>query len=202
MVVIPGTAAIQLGGPISGFSTFASKMNNGDTTCYRAAIGSLWEYGLGTWHTGDTLSRDIVFDSSNSGELVDFAGADVFVMMVQPPSPLTGEAISFGSINFPAGAVVASGTYVITGCAPFAGAISELASDLGTGGGSFDVEVRNNGTSVGGLSAVTVTTPGQTITAASGTNVSVAINAIVDVIVSNVVGSPTDSVLTVNGVHS
>ena len=78
-----GTGTITLGAAAAGFQAF-SVIGNGNTTYYTIVdtINGTWEVGVGTYTaSGTTLSRDAVFDSSNSGSLVNFASGskDVFV---------------------------------------------------------------------------------------------------------------------------
>lgn len=79
-----GTTAITLAGAATGYQTFSSAVGNANTTYYTIAdqIGTDWEVGIGTYTTsGNTLSRDTVLASSNSGALVTFTAGtkDVFV---------------------------------------------------------------------------------------------------------------------------
>lgn len=78
-----GTGTITLGAAAAGFQAF-SVIGDGNTTYYTIVdtINGTWEVGVGTYtSSGTTLSRDAVFDSSNSGSLVNFASGskDVFV---------------------------------------------------------------------------------------------------------------------------
>ena len=79
-----GTGTISLGAvAVGGFQDF-SVIGDGNTTYYAITDSTAedWEVGIGTYDlTGDTLSRDVVLESSNSGSLVDFAAGskDVFV---------------------------------------------------------------------------------------------------------------------------
>lgn len=71
----PGTSAVSLGGAVSQFRTFASKLANGDTTYYEINDGQgAWEIGIGTWNTGNTLSRTTLLDSS-TGIAINFTNA-------------------------------------------------------------------------------------------------------------------------------
>jgi hypothetical protein len=78
-----GTGTLTLGGAASGFQSF-SVIGDGNSTYYAivdSAAGA-WEVGVGTYtSSGTTLSRDVVLESSNSGNKVDFAAGpkDVFV---------------------------------------------------------------------------------------------------------------------------
>lgn len=78
-----GTGAVTLAGPSAGYQSF-SVIGNGNSTYYTIAdqTGSNWEVGIGTYTlSGNTLSRDTVLASSNSGNLVTFGSntKDVFV---------------------------------------------------------------------------------------------------------------------------
>ena len=78
-----GTGTITLAGAVTGYQSF-SVIGNTNSTYYtiQDATSGDWEVGIGTYtSSGTTLSRDVVLESSNSGNLVNFgAGAkDVFV---------------------------------------------------------------------------------------------------------------------------
>lgn len=70
-----GTGTITFTGSVVGFQDF-SAIGNGNTTYYAivdATTGD-WEVGLGTYTaSGTTFSRDAVYESSNSNNLVNFA---------------------------------------------------------------------------------------------------------------------------------
>ena len=77
-----GTGAITLAGtPPVGYQSF-TVIGNGNTTYYTITGTSQWEVGIGTYNAG-TLTRDTVFESSNSNALVDFTSGskDVFVTL-------------------------------------------------------------------------------------------------------------------------
>lgn len=78
-----GTGAFTLSSAVTGFQTF-SVIGNGNTTSYTIvdASAGTWEVGIGTYTAaGTTLSRDVVLESSNNGNLVAFGAGvkDVFV---------------------------------------------------------------------------------------------------------------------------
>jgi hypothetical protein len=80
---VTGTGTATLLGAAAGYQAF-SVIGNGNTTYY-AIVNSedgTWEVGTGTYSTtGPTLTRTTVFESSNSGALVDFGAGikDVFI---------------------------------------------------------------------------------------------------------------------------
>lgn len=85
-----GTGSVTLSGTApSGFQAF-SAIGNGNFCAYTIAGGGQWETGIGTYSSsGPTLSRDTVWDSSNSGSPVSFSAGtkDVFVTL---PAKLLG----------------------------------------------------------------------------------------------------------------
>lgn len=81
-----GTGTITLGGPYAGFQGF-SVIGNGNNTYYAISDPNTgaWEVGIGTYTaSGNTLSRDTVLDSTNSGSLVNFATGTKDVICTQP----------------------------------------------------------------------------------------------------------------------
>lgn len=77
-----GVGSVTLNGDyIDGFQPFASGIADGETTFYvidEPVLNNddIWEVGFGTFVSG-TLSRDIVFSSSNSGQKIDLRGSGV-----------------------------------------------------------------------------------------------------------------------------
>ena len=81
-----GTGTVTLGGAVFGFQTFAI-IGDGNTTYYAIADPTTgeWEVGVGTYTaSGTTLSRTTVFESSNSGSLVNFAAGSKNVFCTYP----------------------------------------------------------------------------------------------------------------------
>jgi hypothetical protein len=79
-----GTGAIALAGASVGFQSFSAAIGNANNTYYTIAGQgtSEWEVGIGTYTLStNSLSRDTVLASSNSGSLVAFSSGskDVFV---------------------------------------------------------------------------------------------------------------------------
>ena len=93
-----GTSAISLGGTSTSFEAFGDHMSNADTTHYAIVHSTAdeWEVGLGTWNTGNTLTRTTVLSSSNSNAAVSFTSGSKDVFMTYPASqsvsnlPLSG----------------------------------------------------------------------------------------------------------------
>ena len=85
-----GTGVITLSGAVATFTTFNSFMTNGDTTYYAIVHTSSgvdeWEVGLGTWNTGNTLTRTTVLSGSNGTSAVTFSTGTKDVFMTYPAS--------------------------------------------------------------------------------------------------------------------
>jgi hypothetical protein len=72
-----GTGTLTLAGAVSGFQSFAA-IGNANTTYYAIVSDADWEVGVGTYTaSSNTLSRDIVTASSNSGSLVNLTSQSV-----------------------------------------------------------------------------------------------------------------------------
>lgn len=82
-----GTGDFVLAGAETGFQSFASALADGDTTYYAIEDGTDWETGLGTWTSSTlTLARTTVYESSNSGNAVDWGAGSKNVFITQPAS--------------------------------------------------------------------------------------------------------------------
>lgn len=94
-----GTGAVALAGAATGFRSFSSVMENGDTAFYTIAAGAEWEVGCGTWNTGGTLTRDTVLASSNAGAAVNFSAGSKDVFLTAPARELfsIGKAVAFSA---------------------------------------------------------------------------------------------------------
>ena len=83
-----GTGAYALGGSSATFDTFQSCMSNGDTTYYAIAHTTSgtdeWETGIGTWNTGNTLTRTTVLAGSNGTSAVNFSAGTKNIFMSVP----------------------------------------------------------------------------------------------------------------------
>jgi hypothetical protein len=81
-----GTGTLTLGAAAVGFQDF-SAIGDGNTTYYTITDTGAgeWEVGIGTYDsTGDTLTRDTVLASSNSGNLLDLGAGDKDVFVTYP----------------------------------------------------------------------------------------------------------------------
>ena len=70
-----GTADVVLAGAVEGFQTFLAGVGDGNTTYYTIKNSTQWEVGKGTYtQSTNTLSRDTVLASSNSGSKISMSG--------------------------------------------------------------------------------------------------------------------------------
>lgn len=100
-----GTGTVTLDGAATGYITFASRIAVGAPVyyCITHQSSTEWEVGLGTLVTGTTISRDVVFSSSNSDALVSFSSGTKDVFTTAPAKLLnslassSGPAVWFGS---------------------------------------------------------------------------------------------------------
>jgi len=84
-----GTGTITLAGAKAGFQSFTSALTDGDVVPYCIEDGTDWEVGLGTFTaSGTTLSRDTIYDSSNSGAAVNWGAGDKNVFITAPATYL------------------------------------------------------------------------------------------------------------------
>ena len=88
-----GTASVLLSGAVNGYQSFTAGVGNGNT-CYYTIYDNTsfaWEVGIGTYTTSpNTLTRNTILSSSNSGSAINLAGntAAVWVcLLYTSPSP-------------------------------------------------------------------------------------------------------------------
>jgi hypothetical protein len=82
-----GTGAVTLAGPFTGFQSFSAAIGDTNSTYYALADAGSgdWEVGIGTYSSsGNTLSRDTILASSNSGSAVVFGAGTKDVICTQP----------------------------------------------------------------------------------------------------------------------
>jgi hypothetical protein len=114
-----GTGDVSLAGASATFDTFQSVMSNGDTTFYaivHTASGTdEWEVGVGTWNTGNTLTRTTVYAGSNGTSAVNFSSGNKDIFMTYPASKaaVAGEDVTFADIT--ATDITATGTVTLSG---------------------------------------------------------------------------------------
>ena len=114
-----GTGDVSLGGASATFDAFQSVMSNGDTTFYaivHTASGTdEWEVGVGTWNTGNTLTRTTVYAGSNGTSAVNFSSGNKDIFMTYPASKaaVAGEDVTFADVT--ATDITATGTVTLSG---------------------------------------------------------------------------------------
>lgn len=112
-----GTGDQILAGALDGsYFPFSARYSAGDTFFYCAKQGSLREVGLGTYVSGNKLSRTKVYKSTNANNLVNFAAAtvDIFVTNIAPDDlDAAGKSLLLGALG--ATANVMSQNWIING---------------------------------------------------------------------------------------
>jgi len=102
---VTGTGDVSLGGSSETFDTFQSVMSNGDTTFYvivtKESGVDEWEVGLGTWNTGNTLTRTTIYAGSNGTSAVNFSSGDkdIFISYPANKAVVSGEDVTFADIT-------------------------------------------------------------------------------------------------------
>ena len=71
-----GIGGVHLNGSVDGFQDFSEALSDNDTTFYVIEENDKFEVGLGTYGS-DSLSRDFVFSSTNSGNKITLGGSGV-----------------------------------------------------------------------------------------------------------------------------
>ena len=107
-----GAGAYTLLGAITGYRTASSVCTNGDTfTYYAEDIDDLgrstgaWETGLGTWGTGNILTRTTIYASTNAGAAVSWGpgtrriGLGLVANAALGPTSITGTLAATGNIT-------------------------------------------------------------------------------------------------------
>lgn len=89
-----GTGTITLAGAVTGFRTFTSAFATGERVHYVIDGGAEWEVGEGELATTTTLTRLIVFSSSNSGAAVNFSAGTKNVFCDVPAKNVSDLALS------------------------------------------------------------------------------------------------------------
>ena len=82
-----GTASVLLSGAVNGYQSFTAGVGNGNT-CYYTIYDNTsfaWEVGIGTFTTSpNTLARNTILSSSNSGSAINLAGNTAAVWVDYP----------------------------------------------------------------------------------------------------------------------
>ncbi len=94
---VTGTGAVTLTGAVAGYQDFSTAFSNGDRVSYTIwNSGSEWETGTGIFtSSGTTLSREIVFASSNGGALVNFSAGTKQVWCDLPALAVADKGLTY-----------------------------------------------------------------------------------------------------------
>lgn len=138
-----GTGTLSLGGAVSGYSTFVSRIGSGNTTYYTIYdnIAQVWEVGIGTVTAGapNTLSRTTVLsNSSGTTSPITLAGNTASVFCTYPAEKsvnldASGNVTALGTVSSGVwqGTTVAT-LYGGTGVTTSTGANSNVLRDSNT----------------------------------------------------------------------
>ena len=129
-----GTGAISLSGAAATFDSFSSYMSNGDTTYYAIVHTSTgvdeWEVGIGTWNTGNTLTRTTVLAGSNGTSAQSFSADTKDIFMTYPAAKAVYTNVS-GGIDINGGTI--DGATI--------GAVTASSGNFTTGDFTGDVDI-------------------------------------------------------------
>ncbi|MCK4871017.1 MAG: hypothetical protein KAS93_07910, partial [Gammaproteobacteria bacterium] len=90
--VTTGTGTYDLDGAATGFQGFVAAIGDTNTCFYCVTDGTDWEVGEGTVTDAatDTLSRDTISSSSNSGAAVNWGAGAKSIFVVLPAERISG----------------------------------------------------------------------------------------------------------------
>lgn len=92
-----GTGTFTLGAAATGYQAF-SVIGDGNKTFYCITNNKDWEVGIGTYtSTGTTLSRDIILESSNSNQKVDWVAGTKDIFIPYPAGAAPGSTETEGT---------------------------------------------------------------------------------------------------------
>lgn len=73
-----GSGSVVLNGAYGAFQSFSDGIGDGNQTYYAIENNSRWEIGQGVYtSSSDSLSRDVIFDSSANGAKINLEGVSV-----------------------------------------------------------------------------------------------------------------------------
>jgi hypothetical protein len=164
-----GTGNIALGGSVTGFQTFSAVCTNGDNFHYAIVhlTNGSWETGLGTWYTGNVVTRSVL-TSSSSNALVDFAAGskEIFITPVannivvrNNTGAITPGVIKTVTVNF-GNVPVYSSSFVITDSAATTASLISInasGSNANSALGGDELEMDNFSISAYSASAGNIT---------------------------------------------
>lgn len=88
-----GTGTLTLGGAVQGYRTFNGNITNGSTVVYVIVNPdeTQWEIGSGVFTSPSTLTRTVVYSSTNSNALVSFAAGTKYVYITIDTNSFNGK---------------------------------------------------------------------------------------------------------------
>lgn len=92
-----GTGTVTLAGAVADYQSFATAFPATSTIVTYVITDNVsnWEVGRGTYTlSGTTLSRDVVYESSNSNALVSFAAGTKYVYVTEPAAHIADMAMT------------------------------------------------------------------------------------------------------------
>lgn len=113
--ITTGSGTITLADTYGGFQSFANGVGEGNTTYYTIENGTKYEVGIGTY-SSNTLSRDLVLDSSNNNNKIDLEGVSVVFctypadhsFFLTPDGYASGQMPYYSGVAFPDGSIQTS----------------------------------------------------------------------------------------------
>lgn len=105
------------------------------------------------------------------------------------------------TVNWAGQSVVTNGTYIIELQCPYTLTVTSMNYGVGSNGGSFIATVRNAGVAISGLGPQTINAAGIATNVATANNI-VQQGTQLDILVSGVSGSPSGSVIQINGTRA
>jgi hypothetical protein len=182
-----GTASVLLSGAVNGYQTFTAGVGNGNT-CYYTIYDNTsfaWEVGIGTYTTSpNTLTRNTILSSSNSGSAINLAGNTAAVWVDYPSERAVYKDASGNTSLTTANIGTATvGTLTATSLTSTAASFTTITSGTWNGG--------IIGMTYGGTGASLLPTAGASVYS-TGTNLALsAAGTSGQVLVSGGSGSPT-----------
>ena len=110
--ITTGSGTITLADTYGGFQSFANGIGEGNTTYYTIENGTKYEVGIGTY-ISNTLSRDLVLDSSNNNNKIDLEGVSIvfctypadYSFFLNQKGYASGQMPHYSGIAFPDGTI-------------------------------------------------------------------------------------------------
>lgn len=128
-----GSGTITLLGALGGFQSFAHGIGEGNSTYYAIENGANWEVGYGTY-SSNTLSRDLVLQSSNGDSHAILAGVSVvFCTYPADKSAIFDDTnflslIDHSGIKFPDGSLQTTAIFNPTYTVQYVSGVNAVAS--------------------------------------------------------------------------